>query len=160
MTFNRRDFLRLVGGSTAGAAIIAACRPAVREFIEQSPVRIPEDLVSGIDNWYATVCRQCGSGCGTVVRVMEGRVKKIEGNPSHPLNEGKLCVRGHASLQAIYNPDRIRRPMRAVGRGSGQFQEISWDEALNELRDKLGKTDGSRVALVTDPLAGTMGSVV
>ena len=100
MALSRRQFLKMVGGTGAGAAILAACRPAAREFLAQSPARLPEDLVSGVDNWYASLCNECGAGCGIIARVVEGRVKKIEGNPSHPLNAGKLCVRGQASVQA------------------------------------------------------------
>ena len=57
--------------------------------------------------------------------------KKLEGNPKHPISQGKLCVRGQAAIQVTYHPDRIRQPLRRTGaRGSGPFQEISWDEAI------------------------------
>ena len=60
-----------------------------------------------------------------------GLVKKLEGDPEHPLSQGKLCVRGQAAVQVTYHPDRIAAPMQRSGeRGSGQFAEISWDEAL------------------------------
>ncbi len=163
MGLTRRELLKLAGGSVAGAAVIAACRPAVREYLAQSPSRLPEDLATGIDNWYATLCRECGSGCGTIVRVIEGRAKKIEGNPLHPVNAGRLCARGQAGVQALYHPDRVRRPMKAAGaRGSGSFQEISWDEALNTLVAKLKENRGagaSRVLLVTEPLSGHLGGL-
>ena len=169
MALSRRKFLKLVGGSGAGAAILAACRPAVKEFLAQSPVRMPEDLVTGVDNWYASVCHECGAGCGVIARVVEGRAKKIEGNPKHPLNAGKLCVRGQGSVQAVYHPDRIRRPLKAVGaRGSGEFREISWDEALDTLLGQLRELkgvaapdgDGNKVVLVTEPISGHLGMVV
>ena len=155
----------MVGGSGAGAAVLAACRPAVREFLAQSPARLPEDLVSGVDNWYASLCNECGAGCGVVARVVEGRVKKMEGNPLHPLNAGKLCVRGQASVQALYHPDRIRRPMRAVGnRGSGNFQEITWDQALDTLQGQLRQLrdagGADTVVLATDPVNSDLGLVV
>lgn len=165
MALTRRELLKLAGGSLAGAAVIAACRPPVREFLAQSPARLPEDLVSGIDNWYATVCRQCRSGCGVIVRVIEGRAKKVEGNPLHPLNAGKLCARGQASVQALYHPDRIRRPMLPVGgRGSGNFREIGWDEALDQAVAKLKEIrdqgNARQVVFMTEPLDGHLGGLV
>ena len=165
MALSRREFLKLGGGSGAGAAILAACRPAVREFLAQSPVRLPEDMVSGVDNWYATLCGECGAGCGVVARLVEGRVKKLEGNPAHPVNAGKLCVRGQAGVQALYHPDRIRRPMRAVGgRGSGSFEEITWDQALDTLQGQLRELrdvgGADTVVLATDPVNSHLGAVV
>ncbi len=165
MAFTRRQFLKLTGSSAAGAAVLAACRPAVREFIAQSPVRLPEDLVTGVDNWYASVCRQCASGCGVHVRIIEGRAKKMEGNPDHPINAGKLCVRGQSGVQVLYHPDRIRRPMRKVGgRDSLDFLEITWDEALDEVRDKLQKIKdegtAANVLVMTDPVGGHLGALV
>ena len=165
MALSRRRFLKLVGGSTAGAAILAACRPAVREFIQQSPHNLPEDLVTGVDNWYATLCRECSAGCGVVVRIIEGRAKKIEGNPLHPINQGKLCARGQSPVQAVYHPDRIRRPMRPEGeRGSRQYVEITWDEALDELTGKLGELReggaADAVTIITDPIGGHLGGLV
>ena len=161
MGLTRRELLKLVGGSSAGAAVIAACRPAVREFIAQSPVRMPEDLVTGIDNWYATTCQQCGSGCGTIVRVVEGRAKKVEGNPLHPINAGKLCVRGQPSVQAVYHPDRIRRPIvPSEGRGSNVYREVSWTTALDDVVKKLEPLRGSGgVVVITEPVSGSMAQV-
>ena len=64
--------------------------------------------------------------------------KKLEGNPKHPISQGKLCVRGQAAIQATYHPDRIRMPLRRSGaRGSGPFQEISWDDALSDVVARL-----------------------
>ncbi len=162
MSFSRRQFLKLVGGTTAGAAVLAACRPAVSEFIQQSPHTLPEDLVTGVDNWYATLCRECSAGCGVVVRIIEGRAKKIEGNPLHPISRGKLCARGQSPVQAVYHPDRIRRPMRPEGgRGSRRYREIGWDEALDELVRNLDGLRGSgAVTLITDPVAGHLGGLV
>ena len=145
--------------------MLAACRPAEGKFLAQSPVKLPEDLVSGVDNYYATLCGECEAGCGVVVRVIEGRAKKIEGNPRHPLNKGKLCVRGLGGVQATYHPDRIRRPMKATGpRGSGRFAEISWNEALDMLVAKLkplkGQAEPDTVVIATDPINGHLGMVV
>lgn len=161
MAISRRQFIQLVGGSTAAAAFLAACRPRffARKMTIQSPAQLPEDLVSGIDNWYATACNQCASGCGVLVRVIEGRAKKVEGNPLSPINQGRLCVRGQSGVQAVYHPDRIRRPMKANGRGSGNFTEITWDEALKLLGDNL-KSSAGATTLITDSINGHLGGLV
>ncbi len=69
-----------VGGSAVGAVLFQACGIPEEELFVQAPIEMPEDLVTGLDNWYATLCRQCTASEGIVVRVMEGRAKKIEGN--------------------------------------------------------------------------------
>jgi anaerobic selenocysteine-containing dehydrogenase len=68
-----------------------------------------------------------------MVRVMNGRALKIEGNPEHPLNQGKLCARGQAALQVLYNPDRLTGPVQQNQRGSRGYRGLSWEEALNNL---------------------------
>jgi anaerobic selenocysteine-containing dehydrogenase/Fe-S-cluster-containing dehydrogenase component len=75
----------------------------------------------------------------------EGRATKIEGNPNHPISGGALCSRGHASLQGLYNPDRLRSPMRRTGEG---FEAISWDEAQSLLTERL-RDAGAGMLLVS-----------
>ena len=96
----------------------------------------PEDFSPGIDTWYNTLCRMCPAGCGISVKVREGRAKKIEGNAGHPVSRGGACALGQASLNALYNPDRLQSPMRADGQGG--FVPATWDEALEELAARLG----------------------
>ena len=137
-----------------------ACGIPEREITVQSPAEMPEDLVSGLEAWYATLCGQCAGGEGIIVRNIEGRAIKIEGNPDHPVNRGKTSVRCQAGLQALYNPDRIRGPKLRTGeRGSGQYQDISWDEALDRLVGLLEEARPQQVALATNPLRGSLGMV-
>ena len=75
-----------MGGTAATAVLFQACGVPEDELFIESPVEMPEDMVTGLDNWYATLCRQCPTSEGIVVRVMEGRAKKIEGNIDHPIN--------------------------------------------------------------------------
>jgi len=97
---------------------------------------------------------------------MDGRAKKVEGNPLHPVSKGKLCARGQASLQALYNPDRIKAPMKRTGpRGSiSSFKEISWDEAIKNLADNLkalsdkGRSD--EIYLLTNTLRGHLDKLI
>jgi anaerobic selenocysteine-containing dehydrogenase len=94
--------------------------------------------------WMSSVCLQCDAGCGIRVRVVEGRVVKIEGNPLFPTNRGRICPKGQAGLQVLYDPDRIKAPLKRVGeRGSGQWQRIPWPEALAMV---VGKLKGIRDA--------------
>ncbi|MBI4498811.1 MAG: molybdopterin-dependent oxidoreductase [Chloroflexi bacterium] len=158
MRVTRRNFLKAAAIS-AGSVAFAGCAIPEKELLVQSPVRPPEDLLTSFEAWYATTSHQCPSGCSMIVRVVEGRAKKAEGNPDHPINRGKLCVRCQASVQAVYHPDRIRTPLRRTGeRGSGQFQPISWDEAYGEVAAKLREAQGrNALALLTDPQRGLEG---
>ena len=127
----------------------------------QSPVSLPEDLVRGKDNWYASLCRNCPSCEGIVVRVMEGRAKKIQGNPNYPTNQGKSHARCEAGLQSLYHPDRVPAPMvRSGARGSGQYTPIGWQpEAMDRLRSELAARAPQSV-IITEPLRGHMGLLV
>jgi sulfite dehydrogenase (quinone) subunit SoeA len=83
------------------------------------------------DQTAKTTCYMCACRCGINVHLKEGRVAYIEGNRDHPVNKGVLCAKGAAGIMQITAPSRLRAPLRRVGpRGSGQFEEISWDEAL------------------------------
>jgi len=156
---NRRDFLKFIGagGIGAGAGLLygESTRKTVELLIPQ--VVTPEDYSPGIATWYNTVCRLCSAGCGISVRTREGRAKKIEGNPNHPVNQGRLCALGQAGLNALYNPDRIRTPLRRTG-DRGNFAPIDWDEALTLLGRRLGnlkiKKQGSSVYLLAGGLRG------
>jgi anaerobic selenocysteine-containing dehydrogenase len=142
----RRDFLKVGAGAVAATGLGSA----VRQIALEPFVRPPEEVLPGQATWYASTCRQCAAGCGIVVRVINGRAKKIEGNPLHPLNHGKLCARGQAGLQLLYNPDRLRNAVRQTGgRGSRQFEPLYWDEALKILAEKISTlSDPSRLAFL------------
>lgn len=157
MDLRRRTFLKLAGAATAGS-LIPGCKEDAHQLV---PYLLPDDqIVPGVADWYASVCGECPAGCGILVRVMEGRAKKIEGNPSHPINRGKLCARGHASLQRLYNPDRIRGPLKRAGkRGEGRFEPISWDEGIASWRERLQIHRGHALML-SGPLSGTLSQVM
>src|SRR5262245_19046893 len=85
-----------------------------------------------------SVCRSCHGGCGVLLHVTDGRLMKVEGDPDSPLNHGRLCPIGTVTLDLVYHPDRLRYPLRRLGpRGSGQWQRISWDLALDEISERL-----------------------
>ncbi|ARE42236.1 Anaerobic dimethyl sulfoxide reductase chain A [Rhodovulum sp. P5] len=95
----------------------------------------------------------CACRCGINVHIRDGKVRYIEGNRDHPVNKGVLCGKGSAGIMQHYSPARLRAPMKRVGpRGSGEFEEISWEEALTLATDWLGevrKTDPKRLAFFT-----------
>lgn len=133
-TLTRKDFLKIA----AGATVITGLAPAVRSITIEPYVHPPEEELPGQATWYASTCRQCPAGCGIVVRTINGRARKIEGNPLHPLNRGKLCARGQAGLQVLYNPDRLRNALQQTGgRGSRQYEPLYWPEALDLLSEKI-----------------------
>ncbi len=157
----RRSFLQLSGMSLA-TSMLAGCRKGNEKLL---PFLVPPDdgISPGTANYYASTCRQCPAGCGILVRVSEGRAKKIEGNPRHPLNQGKLCARGQAMLQELYHPDRIKQPLARSGpRGSGEYTPISWDAALQQLAEDLApyrQSSSAGMALLTAPLRGSMATL-
>ena len=144
---SRRTFLK-VGAASGVAFALAGCMPRTPVVLEPY-VRPPEEQLAGQATWYASTCRQCPAGCGIVVRVMNGRAVKIEGNAEHPLNRGKLCARGQAGLQLLYNPDRLPGPVRQAQPGSRSFASLAWEEALNLLYAKV-QAASSQVAIWGD----------
>lgn len=153
MDLTRRDFLRVAGATSVAGVLFAGCAIPERELIKQSPHDLPEDLARGLEDMYATSCVSCGEGHGILVRVAEGRAKKIEGNPDHPLNRGGLLPGCLAGVQALYNPDRFSGPMV-------NGQKISWANGLSRLNALLSGADASRTLLITRPNRGHLGAVI
>ena len=85
------------------------------------------------------MCRNCHGGCGTLVRVVDGVVKEVVGDPANPINKGKLCSKaGVSSLEQLYHPDRLDYPLiRAGERGEGKWRRAGWDEALALIAEKM-----------------------
>jgi anaerobic selenocysteine-containing dehydrogenase len=82
----------------------------------------------------------CHGGCGVLAYVRNGKLEKIEGDPDHPWNQGRLCARCLAMTQYVYHPSRLTSPLKRVGRrGEGKWQKISWDEAYDLIEEKLLK---------------------
>lgn len=155
MKLTRREFLALSGKATAGAVIFAACGIPERELIVQSPVELPEDLVRGEDAWFATVNPDGRNSDGLIVRVMQGRAKKVAGNVDFPVNMGKHSVRDDVALQLLYHPDRLAGPLSRRTHG-GQLAQTSWTQAESVL---AAATNTSRMTVVTNPLRGHLGWV-
>ena len=150
---DRRTFLKIAGmGSMAFAA---GCSPDPDRKLF-SLVHAPDDMVTGQPQWYATTCRECPAGCGIIAKNREGRVIKLEGNPSHPVNQGALCMRGQAALQGLYDPDRITSPLV---KKDGAWQAITNEAALDLVRRKTAaaaRKGADRVQFWTDVMGGPL----
>ncbi|MEX0303178.1 MAG: molybdopterin oxidoreductase family protein [Leisingera sp.] len=95
----------------------------------QQPILNTSPKVS--DEIRKTTCYMCACRCGINVHMKDGKVAYIEGNRDHPVNKGVLCAKGSAGIMQVNAPSRLKAPMLRTGpRGSGQFKEITWDEAL------------------------------
>ena len=156
----RRQFLQ-AGAMTAAAFVVSGCTADLQrtEYLE-SYVRPPEEELPGENLWFASTCRQCPAGCGIIVRTSNGRARKVEGNPFHPLNRGKLCARGQAALQELYDPDRLRNAVRQAGRGTQNFQPLYWEDALAALAQQLRAADPSAVAFLGGNLSAHLWTIV
>jgi menaquinone reductase, molybdopterin-binding-like subunit len=147
---DRRRFLK-VTAITGTSAALASCGHPENQLIRFVP---EEELTPGIAVWKPSVCPLCSAGCGVQARVMDGDAevfrngqpgvtrmglaRKLEGDPAHAVSHGRICVRGQAALQLTYHPDRIATPLRRTGeRGSGTFQEVSWEDALADLVGRI-----------------------
>jgi anaerobic selenocysteine-containing dehydrogenase len=145
---SRRDFLKLASVGAATTAVLTGCGPASR-YVQREPyMKMPEYTYNGLSTYYATTCRECAAGCGLIVRTMQGRAIKVEGNAQNPVNLGKTCARGQATLQGLYNPDRIENPTKQ-GRASELVNDhIDWDAAIKIVSDALANNGGSEIAFL------------
>jgi anaerobic selenocysteine-containing dehydrogenase len=164
----RRDFLK-TSALAAGVSLLEACGRREVQYLVQPLERQPGR--PGTSVWRNSVCGQCPAGCGTRVRLVDGDARKVEGLSGHPVNHGGLCALGQASLQGHYNPDRIASPKKRRGaRGSGEWEDISWEEALEQAAGAIaaapdpasvlmlsGRSDPFVDALL-DRLAGALGA--
>jgi len=113
----RRTFLKL-GGFATLAAMIQGCERPVQKVLPY--VSKPEEVAYGVSNYYASTLSEGMEGLGLLINTREGRPIKLEGNPDHPINSGTLDARAQAALLDLYNPDRLRFPMRINRRFEGE----------------------------------------
>jgi thiosulfate reductase/polysulfide reductase chain A len=125
----RRDFIRISAAGAAGAAVLGGLGSNWYGHYAD-PV---EDPATEGERVVPTFCELCFWRCGVLAHVKDGRVTKLKGNPRHPLSRGRLCPRGAGGTGLLYDPDRLKTPLRRVSKRGGQeFSAISWDEALDE----------------------------
>jgi anaerobic selenocysteine-containing dehydrogenase len=155
--FSRRDFIKLGTAATVAGAGLSALE-SVEQPVSEAVTSLEEKVVK-------TTCALCPSGCGLDVRVVNGKAVKVEGSALHPLNQGACCLKGQTSLEILYSPERLEHPRIKMGeRGSGNWREISWEEALGLVAEKLAKLRNAEkphtVALLHGDLRGQMRQVV
>lgn len=125
----RRDFLKIT-------ALTVTTISAGTRFLPKS---IAEAAKTSAEVKYVpSICAMCPAACNIQVEVRDGKVHTIHGTPRHPINNGKICARGNAGVERVYNPDRLKKPLiRAGERGTWAFREASWEEALSLTVGKL-----------------------
>ncbi len=145
MKIDRRSFLSFVVGGAAGTALT----PIPWKLTDDSSIwsqmwpwtPVPAD---GTVNFADSVCTLCPGGCGITVRKVDDRAIKIEGQDGHPVNAGGICSLGLSGLQLLYGPTRVKSPLKRVGkRGAGQWEKISWEDAIAEVAAKLSEIKAS-----------------
>lgn len=156
----RRTFLKL-SGFAALAAMIQGCERPVQHLLPY--VNKPEEITFGTPNFYMTTWGERGEGYGLMVRAREGRPIKLEGNPAHPINLGKLDVRGQSTILDLYNPDRLRFPIKherqfrgPVGESLKHKPEHTMEVLDQEVGEaiRVAKANGRKVVLLTPTVSG------
>lgn len=139
MKIKRRDFLKVGVVATAAAAVGT---PSLNAFAESKGGISMGYGKTASGKWMPTTCQGCTTWDPAEVFVQRGRAVKVKGNRYSKQNDGLLCPKGHISLQQLYDPDRVKVPMKRTnpkkGRGvDPKFIPISWNEALNTIADKM-----------------------
>ena len=153
-SMSRRRFLKIAGVG-AGAASLAAAAPTALRAANRANGGGPNGTRT-----VATFCDICFWKCTALAHVRDGRLWKITGNPADPLSRGRLCPRGTGGIGAHFDPDRLRAPlMRKNARGGEQWIEVTWDEALQYIAERLLKIKADygpeALALFSHGIGGT-----
>lgn len=143
----RRKFLALLSASSAFA--VAACSNYRDKGEIVSYNKKPEEIILGKANFYASTLNCCSSSCSVLVKTREGRPIKIDGNPDHPINQGKVCVRGQAAILNLYDPDRLKSPSQKISERS--FSPVTWRDANRKVIDALKKSiaENKEIAIIS-----------
>lgn len=146
-SLSRRKFLALLGASAALAG--AACSD-YRDKGEIVPYNVkPEEITIGKPNFYASTCTVCPNACGILIRTREGRPIKVDGNPDHPINKGKICSKGQANIMNLYDPERLKTPLKNSG---SEFEETNWKNADNNIIAALSLSGNKEIAIITNTI--------
>jgi nitrate reductase NapA len=132
MSMTRRDFIK----SSAVAAAAAAADITILGLNEALAAAAPDKSI----RWDKSACRYCGTGCGVLVGVKDGRVVATQGDPDAPVNRGLLCVKGYFLAKIMYGKDRLTRPLLRMKNGkfdkNGEFAPVSWKQAFDIMEEK------------------------
>lgn len=143
---SRRKFLAVLSSSIAFAAAGCSEYPEKGEIVPYN--KRPEEVIPGIPNYYASTCTACSNACGILIKTREGRPIKVDGNPDHPINKGKICSKGQASPLNLYDPGRLIKPLKSNG---GKFSETTWSSANDEIINALNqsRSEGKEISIIT-----------
>jgi molybdopterin-containing oxidoreductase family iron-sulfur binding subunit len=142
---SRRKFLALL---TASAAFTATACSDYRDKGEIVPFnKRPEEIVPGEANYYASTCNGCSQSCGILIKTREGRPIKIDGNPEHPISQGKICTTAQASILNLYDPDRLTDPMI-------NSRKVTWERIDSSIVDELNNAVklGKEIAIISEAI--------
>lgn len=135
-SITRRGFVKT---AAALAATVGAACAIESNFVDVDPAQAEE---SDEETIVETSCRACISNCAVRAHMRNGRVIRLEGNSIDPMSKGRMCAKGFAGVQALYNPNRMKYPMKRVGeRGVNEWERISWEEAIETIADALWELD-------------------
>lgn len=130
MDVSRRGFLKFsVGSALLGSLTVSL--DAAKSYAATLPIRYAKET--------QTICPYCAVGCGIIVHSRNGKVINTEGDPDHPINEGTLCSKGASLYQVVNNPMRLKKP-RYRAAGSGEWKDVEWDWALDEIAKRIKAT--------------------
>ena len=132
---DRRSFLKTTGVGIMSGALCGL--PPFRAYGLKEAIAAAQEAG---EKTIPTFCGMCGpsAGCGIYAFVKNGRFTRVAGMKESPVNRGGVCPKGQAAPQWVYSPDRLKKPLRRVGaKGEGKFQEISWNEAIGIVAEKL-----------------------
>ena len=137
---DRRNFLKL-GVAAASTQLLPISKAAADDHVALRQGGEDYSQLSGNQHTaIPSVCGQCPSRCAILGYLDDGKLAKIEGHPNSIRNQGRVCAKGQTGSAKVYDPDRILTPLKRTGpRGEGQWQKISWDEALDEVSGRLKK---------------------
>ncbi|SHN51705.1 molybdopterin-dependent oxidoreductase [Desulfitobacterium chlororespirans] len=154
MKITRRQFIGGTAAVTAGAGLFGFNMLAKSDFAKAAGAE------AGVKTFRNVCPRNCYDTCAQISYVEDGVLKKVEGDPKSTYTNGKLCLKGYNYTRRVYSPDRIKYPMKQTPRGSGNWERISWDEAMNTIAEKvldLKKRYGSTLPICMNKYSGNFG---
>ncbi len=126
LKFTRRQVLK----ASAAAAAMAAVGGCASKSTQQAPTQAGIE----VEEWFKSVCRYCGTGCGVLIGTKAGKVVSVKGDPDNSVNKGTLCVKGFFLPSIHYAENRLKKPLI---KENGKFREATWDEALGLMAAKF-----------------------
>lgn len=132
-SITRRNFLKGSASLTALLGLGAAGSQAPNGLVPKAAAKAN----GKVEQFYNACPRNCYDTCSILTTVEDGRITFITGNENNTYTKGRLCVKGNTYPRVVYSPDRIKYPMRQMGRGSGNWERISWDEAYTIIAKKI-----------------------